>query len=79
MWIEENNMLKRSFAFNNYLEALAFINSLTESIEKLGHHPSITLTWGRVDIATQTHDKGNTVTELDHQLTQIINTHYEQS
>jgi 4a-hydroxytetrahydrobiopterin dehydratase len=79
MWIEENNELKRSFKFSNYLEALEFVNSLTEDIEKLGHHPVITLTWGRVDIATQTHDEGNIVTTKDHQLTELINTHYEQS
>jgi 4a-hydroxytetrahydrobiopterin dehydratase len=79
MWIEENDMLKKSFKFNNYLEAIAFVNSLTESIEELGHHPVITLTWGRVDITTQTHDAGNKVTELDYQLSKIINTHYEQS
>ncbi len=76
MWIEENNKLKRSFAFSNYLEALAFVNSLTDDIEALGHHPVITLTWGRVDIATQTHDAGNIITDKDYQLTKIINTHF---
>jgi 4a-hydroxytetrahydrobiopterin dehydratase len=79
MWIEENNELKKSFKFSNYLEALAFVNSISSDIEKLGHHPIITLTWGRVDIATQTHDAGNTVTDKDYQLTTLINTHYEQS
>lgn len=70
-------MLKKSFGFGNYLEALDFVNRISVDIEKLGHHPVITLTWARVDITTQTHDANNSVTELDHQLTKLIDTHYE--
>jgi 4a-hydroxytetrahydrobiopterin dehydratase len=72
MWIEENNQLKKSFKFPNYLEALSFVNQISSVIEQLGHHPIITLTWGRVDISTTTHDAGNTVTNKDFQLTQLI-------
>ena len=77
MWTEENNQLKKSFVFKNYLEALKFVNSISYDIEGLGHHPTITLTWGRVDIITQTHDAGNIVTDKDHQLATLINSHYE--
>jgi 4a-hydroxytetrahydrobiopterin dehydratase len=79
MWIEENNELKRSFEFSNYLEALEFVNNISQDIEKLGHHPVITLTWGRVNIQTTTHDAGNIVTTKDHELSKLINKHYEQS
>jgi 4a-hydroxytetrahydrobiopterin dehydratase len=79
MWIQVNNELKGSFRFSNYLKALEFVNRISEDIEKLGHHPVITLAWGSVEITTQTHDAGNIITEKDHQLSKLITAHYEQS
>jgi 4a-hydroxytetrahydrobiopterin dehydratase len=76
MWIEENNQLKKSFKFQNYTDALAFVNLISSGIESLGHHPVITLTWGRVDIASQTHDAGNIVTEKDIALSKLIDKCY---
>ncbi len=72
MWIEENNQLKKTFTFKNYLEALDFVNKISVGIEELGHHPVITLTWGRVEISTTTHDAGNTITDKDYKLTELI-------
>jgi 4a-hydroxytetrahydrobiopterin dehydratase len=72
MWIEEDNQLKKSFKFSNFQEGLDFINSINDIIESINHHPTITLNWGRVDISTTTHDEGNKLTDLDYQLTKLI-------
>lgn len=77
MWIQEDNKLNRNFAFDNYAHALEFVNRISVSIEKLGHHPEILLTWGKVSISTTTHDTGNTITAKDHELTKYIDTCYE--
>lgn len=77
MWIEEDNKLKREFKFSNYAEALNFVNKISIGIEELGHHPEITLTWGRVIITTTTHDAGNKITNKDVILTELINKIYE--
>jgi 4a-hydroxytetrahydrobiopterin dehydratase len=48
--------LTREFKFKNFAEALAFTNQIGEIAENGGHHPLITLTWGRVKIDWWTHD-----------------------
>ena len=72
MWQEKNNKLTREFQFKNFAFAIDFVNKVGEIAEKLGHHPEIWFTWGRVVISTTTHDKDNTITDKDHQLTAKI-------
>lgn len=48
--------LKRSFAFDDFVEALAFTNAVGEIAEEQGHHPVIELTWGRATVTWWTHE-----------------------
>jgi 4a-hydroxytetrahydrobiopterin dehydratase len=50
--------LKRTFDFSNFVEALAFTNAVGEAAEEEGHHPVITLTWGRTTVTWYTHKIG---------------------
>jgi len=68
MWQELDNKLTKTFIFQNFLEALAFVNQVGSVAESLGHHPEIWFTWGKVTIATTTHDEGNSITEKDRKL-----------
>ncbi len=72
MWYQKENKLTREFAFNNFVEALEFVNKVSEIAERVGHHPEIWFTWGRVIITTTTHDEGNIITEKDWNLTRLI-------
>ena len=47
--------IRRSFTFKNFAEALAFTNKVGGIAEDEGHHPDITLAWGKVDVALTTH------------------------
>lgn len=47
--------LRRTFKFRNFMEALAFTNRVGEAAEAEGHHPIITLTWGKVTVTWYTH------------------------
>jgi len=49
------NKLRRTFTFRNFVEALAFTNRVGEAAEEEGHHPIITLTWGKVTVTWYTH------------------------
>ena len=70
-WSEDNNKIHRRFEFNNFAEALAFVNQVGELAEAVNHHPNIKLGWGYVEISLTSHDAGE-VTERDHELaTQI--------
>jgi 4a-hydroxytetrahydrobiopterin dehydratase len=72
-WKNDNNKLTREFKFSNFLTALDFVNLVGATSEKIGHHPEIWFTWGKVIITTTTHDTGNTVTQKDLQLALAIN------
>ena len=68
MWTEENNQLKRTFEFKNFMEAFAFMTKVALIAEKLNHHPNWTNVWNRVEISLCTHDAGNIITEKDRKL-----------
>ena len=48
----------RQFTFKNFSEALAFTNKVGAIAEEEGHHPDITLSWGKVGIELTTHAIG---------------------
>ena len=73
MWMESEQTLTRSFSFNNFVEALAFVNKVGEIAEELGHHPDICIKdYNSVHISTTTHDVGSRVTEKDQELARRI-------
>jgi len=49
------NRLKRSFAFNNFNDALAFTNRVGAIAEAEDHHPEIVTQWGKVIVSWWTH------------------------
>jgi 4a-hydroxytetrahydrobiopterin dehydratase len=65
MWKEENNSLKRTFKFNDFTEAFAFMTKVAFLAEKMNHHPEWTNVYNRVEITLSTHDAGNKVTAKD--------------
>ncbi|HYG64430.1 MAG TPA: 4a-hydroxytetrahydrobiopterin dehydratase [Thermoanaerobaculia bacterium] len=50
--------LEKEYRFNDFREALAFVNRLGEVAEEEGHHPDIFLTWGKVKLTLWTHSVG---------------------
>ena len=46
---------RRSYAFKDFKEALAFTNRVGELAEGIGHHPDIYLAWGKVRLTVWTH------------------------
>lgn len=72
MWKEENNQLKRSFQFANFIEAFGFMSKVALVAEKMNHHPNWSNVYNTVDIALCTHDAGNIITEKDRKLAAAI-------
>ncbi|MCB0503701.1 MAG: 4a-hydroxytetrahydrobiopterin dehydratase, partial [Bacteroidetes bacterium] len=54
-------------------EAFGFLTKVAILAEKQNHHPEIFNVYNKVDIALNTHDAGDVVTEKDHQLANAIN------
>ena len=72
MWKEENNQLTRTFVFNDFSEAWAFMSRVALLAEKQNHHPEWTNVYNRVTIQLSTHDAGDVVTEKDRKLAAAI-------
>jgi 4a-hydroxytetrahydrobiopterin dehydratase len=63
-WTLVERALERTYDFERYGDALAFVVALGARAEREGHHPRMTIDWGRVTVAWSTHDAGG-VTSLD--------------
>lgn len=63
-WRVESGVLSRTFAFEDFLSSLTFVNRVGELAEKVGHHPDIDIRYNRVRLALTTHDAGG-LTEKD--------------
>ena len=49
------NYLYRSFEFKNFSAAVKFVNRVSSTAEKEGHHPKLILEWGKVQVMWWTH------------------------
>lgn len=72
MWIEENNSLKRSFQFKDFVEAFSFMTSVALIAEKMDHHPEWRNVYNKVEIVLSTHDEGNIITDKDRNMAAAI-------
>ncbi|SHO62189.1 4a-hydroxytetrahydrobiopterin dehydratase [Algoriphagus zhangzhouensis] len=72
MWKEENNRLKKTFKFQDFQEAFAFMTRVAFLAESQQHHPNWSNVYNTVEIELTTHDAGNTVTDKDRQLAKAI-------
>lgn len=52
----ERDWLTKRFQFRSYPAALQFVNTVATLSEEAGHHPRITLEWGKVTVAWHTFD-----------------------
>ncbi|HYC54372.1 MAG TPA: 4a-hydroxytetrahydrobiopterin dehydratase [Candidatus Binatia bacterium] len=62
--IEGGHHLTKQWKFPDFVSALAYVNALGAIAEEQGHHPDLTLGWGRVGAQIWTHAAGG-LTEND--------------
>ncbi len=70
-WKREGNAITRSWTFDDFPPALAFINRVGELAEAANHHPDIYNSWATVRLRLTTHDAGG-LTDRDFELAQKI-------
>jgi len=66
-WNEVDNALERTFEFDDFRAALAFVNRVGELAESESHHPDITIEYSKVTLRWWTHTAGG-VTDRDREL-----------
>lgn len=70
-WVEKHGKLFKRFEFNNFAEALEFVNKIGELAEQKNHHPDISFGWGYVEVSLFTHSE-NKITKEDQNLASSI-------
>jgi len=54
-WSLKDDILVRSYKFDDFIQALEFTNRVGALSEEEAHHPEIVLAWGQVDLRIWTH------------------------
>ena len=70
-WRFADDQIKTRREFDNFADALVFVNQVGDLAESADHHPDITFGWGYAEIALTTHDRGG-VTDVDVALAEKI-------
>ena len=55
---EAGTRLQRRFEFEDFKNAIQFVNRVADVAEEEGHHPDIAIHWNRVDLVLWTHKIG---------------------
>jgi 4a-hydroxytetrahydrobiopterin dehydratase len=64
-WEREGDEIVREWRFDDFSEALAFVNRVGETAEDANHHPDIFLHgWNKVKLSLTNHSAGG-LTEMD--------------
>jgi len=61
-WQIEKGELVRTFHFETFPDAVAFVNKVAGLAEEAGHHPDIDIRYNRVRLALISHDAGGLTT-----------------
>jgi 4a-hydroxytetrahydrobiopterin dehydratase len=58
-WEREGDEIAREWKFENFAEAIAFVNRVAEAAEEANHHPDIFVHgWNKVRLALTNHSAG---------------------
>jgi 4a-hydroxytetrahydrobiopterin dehydratase len=61
-WKLQHGKLVREWTFEDFVEAIAFVNRVAEIAEAAGHHPDIDVRYNRVLLGLVSHDAGGITT-----------------
>ena len=63
-WKRAGDAIEKTFKFEDFPKAMAFVNRVAEEAEAAQHHPDIDIRWNQVTMSLSTHDAGG-LTEKD--------------
>jgi 4a-hydroxytetrahydrobiopterin dehydratase len=66
-WRLEGGALTRDWTFQDFVEAMAFVNRVAALAEEANHHPDMDIRYNKVRLALVSHDAGG-ITERDSQM-----------
>ena len=72
-WEHEAKAIERTFEFDDFTQAIDFMNAVAEIAEENDHHPDMDIRYNKVRVILSTHSKGG-VTALDFEAAEKIDT-----
>lgn len=72
-WEIRDGQLAKTFSFKAYKDGLVFAAAAGYLADKLNHHPDLTIGYGKVAVAVNTHDVGG-LSPYDFELARRIDT-----
>ena len=57
-WKKQIAIIRRTYSFKDFPDAMKFVNAVAKLSEKAWHHPDIDIRWNKVTLALTTHDAG---------------------
>jgi 4a-hydroxytetrahydrobiopterin dehydratase len=71
-WRQEGEALVRDLKFNDFAEAMGYVNRVADLAEEVNHHPDILVHgWNQLRLTLTTHSAGK-LTENDHEMARRI-------
>ncbi len=70
-WERNGAAIERVFQFENFSDAMVFVNKVAEAAEVANHHPDFTINYNKVTLALTSHDSGG-VTQRDVRMAKTI-------
>jgi len=72
-WETDKKSIERTFEFDDFAQAVDFVNAVAEIADEEGHQPDIDIRWNKVRLELSTHSEGG-LTDLDFHLAEKIDT-----
>lgn len=63
-WSWADDAISKTFEFEDFSQALEFVNRVGAAAEAAAHHPDIDIRWNKVSLTLSTHSEGG-LTEKD--------------
>jgi 4a-hydroxytetrahydrobiopterin dehydratase len=69
--VSGTSAITATFEFNDFADALAFVNQVGHEAEQINHHPDIDIRWNTVTLVQSSHSAGG-VTSTDFEVAHAI-------
>ena len=57
-WSRKGDALAKTFAFANFVGAIAFVNRTAQVAERMDHHPDLDIRYTKIAVTLSTHSAG---------------------
>lgn len=71
-WSQTGDALQRTFSFDDFIGAMAFVSQIADLAEEHRHHPDIMIRFNKVTLTLSTHEAGG-LTDRDFEFARAVN------